>query len=147
MKIFDVLKTGTSGKEDRMTNWRKHEERAKSTKYAKDFEMRWNKPSISTGKRPDGWGIHKTDKKRRIIIEDKWAKKGKKSHVDQVQRYKQHPFYAKEGVLVYPQNAILSEDFKAYAKKKNVTITRTRVPKVKKPSGFLKYLVVPEYER
>jgi len=125
-----------------MTRWREHEERSKNTNYVKDYTMYWNKPSKSTGKRPDGWGYHNKDPKKRIIVESKWTTRASPRHINQVQKYKQHPFYANEGILVYPKNAEISKSFKEKAKEKNIKITRTMVPKVKErlpgPKGLLK---------
>jgi len=40
---------------EKLVRWREHEECSKNTKYVKEYNMFWNKPSKSTGKRPDGW--------------------------------------------------------------------------------------------
>jgi len=130
-----------------MINWRKHEENCKKSKYYKDYDMQWQKHSTSTKKRPDGFGINRDNPKDRVVGDAKWCVEAKKKHIDQIQNYKQHPFYSKKGVLHYPQNAKISKNVRDYAKQKNVIITRTKRKKIKEPSGLLKILIEQEYKR
>lgn len=131
----------------KMTNWRIHEERCKKSKYYQDYNMKWQKHSKSTGKRPDGFGINKTNPKIRVVSESKYCKEAKMEHINQIQKYKQHPFYAKTGIIHYPKNANISQEFRKCAKEKNVIITRTMMEKNKEPTGFLGVFIEPKYKK
>ena len=130
----------------RMTNWRKHENQATKSTYYKGKIIRCQQQSKSTRKRPDIVAYSKHGSER-IIGEAKWCTKAKKKHVDQALRYKSHPFYAQKAIIHYPQNAEVPDAVRDYARKKNVIITKTHVPKVKKPSGLLGWFIEPKYQR
>lgn len=119
------------------TRWREHEQRAAQSSLYKGYNLRTQKKSSSTGKRPDFFGIGKGDPKDRIVGDAKWSLKARKAHVDQVNEYKRYPFFAKKAALQYPQNAGIPKSVREYAKAKNVKIVRTSVPKVKELIGGL----------
>ena len=126
MKRKDVNKKGNV-----MPNWRIHEKISRKSSYYSNYKMWEQKQSTSTGKRPDFYGVSKINSRERIVGDSKYTTRGSKKHVRQIQKYKQHPFYANIGVLHYPLNTHISDDFRKFATEKNVIITRTRMMKVK----------------
>jgi hypothetical protein len=94
----------------KIPGWRKFEDRA-SARVRKEFadhHCSIQKPSRSTGKRPDLFLRSKADGQR-TIVEFKYCLDAKSAHISQVCDYKRHPFYAQRGILVYPKNARISE--------------------------------------
>jgi hypothetical protein len=70
------------------------------------------------------------------------------SHVNQVLRYKQYPFFAQKGIVHYPSNAVIPSKVREYAEEKNVIITKTKTPKIKEyPQGPLGFLFEKKYLR
>jgi hypothetical protein len=118
-------------------NWRKHEIQSAKSSYYKGKVVKAQKQSKSTGKRPDFFAIGKD----RTVGDAKWCTKAKNSHVDQVLRYKQYPFFAQKGIIHYPANAVIPKKVRKYAEEKNVIITKTKTPKIKEyshgPLGFI----------
>ena len=77
----------------------------------------------------------------------KWKIKATYRDVDQVRRYKGYPFCADTGVLHYPRNAYIPPDVKEYAKRKNIRIVKTMVPKTKEPIPSWKPILEMGYPR
>ena len=128
--------------------WREHEERSGKSSLYRRYDIWTQKRSRSTGKRPDIFGIRKGNSRDRIVGDAKWCVQAKKEHVDQVGRYKGHPFYAGRGVLHYPANAEIADSLREYGKSKSVTMVRTRVSKTKeRQSGILGSFKKKKYKR
>ena len=114
------------------SHWRNLQEKGKHSRYFNGYRVETQKQSKSTGKRPDYVGYSKKDPRKRIVGDAKNVKELNKQHVDQVKRYKGHPFYAKKGVLVVRKTTKVPEDIKNYAKRSNITITRMGTRRKKK---------------
>lgn len=113
------------------TKWRQFEEKVKGAlnEAFPDHKIQPQKISTSTGKRPDFFLNQGRD---RLVVDAKWVIQIVRKHVDQVANYKGHPFYAKTGALVYPENAKVSPSVEAYAEKKRVELVEFYGEKKKK---------------
>lgn len=116
-----------SGRE--IVAWRKFENAA-ARRLLKGFanhDCSTQKVSRSTGKRPDLFLRSKADD-HRTIVEFKYCD-AKPAHLKQVSGYKGHPFFAQRGILVYPNNARISEAFVKKAAERNIEIRRDPLKK------------------
>lgn len=130
------------------TRWRDHEDQSIKSSLYKGYKVKAQKSSKSTGKRPDIFGISKTDSKDRIIGDAKWTLLAKKTHINQNLNYRKHPFYASKGVLHYPANALVPKEIKQLAKAKNIKIVKTRTKKEReREPGFFSFFSEKKYLR
>jgi hypothetical protein len=114
----------------KMVAWRKFEDDA-ALRLLKDFadhDCSTQKVSRSTGRRPDLFLRSKADG-HRTIVEFKYCLDAKPAHLKQVSGYKGHPFFAQRGILVYPNNARISEAFVKKAAERNIEIRRDPLKK------------------
>jgi hypothetical protein len=139
VRKFDIFDNVPAARQNREDNgqvrqpqdappWRRHESMVGQHLEDEFPEHHWQpqKRSKSTGKRPDFFGTHGRD---RIVADAKHTPVVKKEHVDQIVRYKSHPFYAKHGRLMYPKDVHYSDKMAEYVStKKGVSIGRTRSP-------------------
>ena len=106
--------------------WRKHEQRARSTRCFTGYKVQKQKPSRSTGKRPDFFGVSKKDPHKRIVGDAKYVKELTPKHVRQVQEYKGRPFCAQKGVIIVKKTTKVPDKVRQLAKKSNIKIVRKR---------------------
>jgi hypothetical protein len=111
-----------------------------------DYKIQPQKTSTSTGKRPD---FVLNQGRTRLVVDAKWTTQIVRKHVDQVATYKGHPFYAKTGALVCPENAKVSPSVEAYAEKKRVELVEFSGEKKKKERepGLLGFFKPKKYLR
>jgi hypothetical protein len=122
------------------TGWRKFEDVA-AARLLKDFPDHYcsiQKTSRSTRKRPDMFLRSKTSRLR-IIVEFKYSLFPKVAHLKQLSGYKSYPFFAQRGILVYPKNAPISEDFKKKAAIRKIEIRHDALSK--KRMSMFKWLI------
>lgn len=100
-----------------------------SFKSFRGYAVQTQKTSTSTGKRPDFFAVHKRNPKKRIIADSKHVKELTVKHVEQVRRYKGHPFYAQKGVIFVKKTTKVPRGVKDLAKKSNIKIIRRRARK------------------
>ena len=117
-------------------NWKSLQERGRNSNYFKGYKIQEQKQSSSTGKRPDYFGVSRKDHRNRIVGDAKNVKNLTKQNVNQVKRYKSHPFYAQKGVIIVKRTTIVSDDVREYARDSNIDITRVRAKKMPRKKGF-----------
>ena len=110
--------------------WREQEDRLKKSSVLKDYIIKVQKQSKTTGKRTDIFAIHKDNPKDRVVIESKCTIKAEKKHIEQMQQY-QYPYFPTKKYIGYLRNTDISDDFRRLAKEKNIGIIRTRLEKTK----------------
>lgn len=117
-------------------NWKSLQERGRRSSYFAGYKITEQKQSSSTGKRPDYYGVSRTNPRKRIVGDAKNVKVLTRQNVDQVKSYKSHPFYAQNGVLIVNKTTKVPKDVKAYARNSNIDITRIRAKRTPKEKGF-----------
>jgi hypothetical protein len=120
----------------KMPRWREHEKRARKTALLDGYKVTAQKSSRSTGLRPDYYGVSKKDPSRRIVVDAKYVNELSTGNVDQVRRYKGHPFYAQSGGIVVKKSTKVSDEVREYARGSNISVVRMRARKEKKKRGF-----------
>ena len=110
--------------------WREQEDRLKKSSVLRDYIIKPQKQSKTTNKRTDIFAIHKDNPKNRVIIESKCTAKAQKKHIKQLQEY-QFPFFPTKKYIGYLRNTDISDEFRRFAKEKNIGIIRTRLEKTK----------------
>jgi hypothetical protein len=121
-------------------DWRRFEDVA-AARLLKDFSDHHctiQKVSRSTRKRPDMFLRSKTNRQR-VIVDFKYSLRPKVADIKQVSAYKGFPFFAQRGILVYPKNALISEDFKKKAATRNIEIRHDKMSKNR--MNFFKWLL------
>lgn len=118
-------------------NWRNLQERGRRTSYFRGYKIEEQKHSSSTGKRPDYFGVSRTNPRDRIVGDAKNVKVLTKQNVNQVKSYKSHPFYAQKGVIIVNRTTKIPNDVKEYAKNSNIDITRIYAKRTPQQKGFL----------
>ena len=96
--------------------WRSYEKRVRHSGVFKGYKVQAQKTSTSTGKRPDFFAIHKRDPHKRIVADSKHVKELTPKHVEQVRRYKGHPFFAQKGVIFVKKTTKVRPDVKELAR-------------------------------
>jgi hypothetical protein len=109
-----------------MVRWRKHEERARSTTLFRGYDIVKQKVSTSAGKRPDFFGISKSDGRKRIVGDAKYVNELTSQHVKQVRSYKGYPFFAQKGVIIVKQTTKVPDEVRDFARESNIKIVRKR---------------------
>jgi hypothetical protein len=124
----------------RTTDWREFEEVAadRLLKHFADYYCAPQKVSRNTRKRPDLFLRSKTNGDR-IIVDFKWSLRPTDAHLKQVSAYKGYPFFAQRGILIYPKNARVPEDFEKKAAARKIEIRRDALSKKRK--GVFKRLL------
>ena len=106
--------------------WRKHEKRARHSKVFKGYKVQTQKSSKITGKRPDFFGVSKSNSKKRIVGDAKYVKKLTPQHVKQVRNYKGFPFFAQKGVIIVKKTTVVPKSVRKTATESNIKIVRKR---------------------
>ena len=106
--------------------WRKHEERARSSRLFRGYKVSVQKVSTSTGRRPDFFGISKRDPTKRIVADAKYVKELTPAHVKQVRQYKGYPFFAQKGAIIVKKSTKVPSEVRDLAKASNIGIVRKR---------------------
>lgn len=109
-----------------LARWRQYEKRVRSSTVFRGYRVKQQKQSTSTGMRPDFFGVSRDDPRQRIVADAKYVKELTPQHVDQVRKYKGHPFYAQEGVIFVKKTTRVPEDVREYARDSSIRIIRKR---------------------
>lgn len=81
--------------------WRRLEEKAKRSGVFRGYKVETQKYSRSADKRPDFFAVSKSNPRKRIVADAKYAKELTMEHVKQVRSYKGYPFFAQEEGHIY----------------------------------------------
>lgn len=106
--------------------WRTYEKHQRGSGVFKNYKVQAQKASTSTGKRPDYFGVHKRNPKKRIVADAKCVKELTSKHVEQVRRYKGYPFFAQRGVIFVKKTTKVPEKVTSLAKESKIKIIRKR---------------------
>jgi hypothetical protein len=106
--------------------WGTYEKHQRSSGVFKNYKVQAHKASTSTGKRPDYFGVHKRNSKKRIVADAKCVEELTSKHIEQVRRYKGYPFFAQKGVIFVKKTTKIPERVRSLAKESNIKIIRKR---------------------
>jgi 5-methylcytosine-specific restriction endonuclease McrBC regulatory subunit McrC len=133
------------------TRWRQFEKHVNdiltNTTRFRNYKIVHHNKSSSTGKIPDYYLQHKKFPNERIVLDAKWCKTATNSHIEQMVSYKKI-FHAGEAILIYPENAEVSDYIYTYAStlKVDIYISSLEKRKERKP-GALSLFKKKEYRR
>lgn len=112
-------------------NWKKLERKAAKSKRFEGYDVKIQKQSARTGKRPDIYAVNPHDSRDKIVGEAKCVKELTPRHVQQARSYKGSHF-ASEGVLFVAKDTKVPHEVRAEAKASNISIERTNVNRKKR---------------
>ncbi|MGI0089142.1 MAG: hypothetical protein ACREAF_02190 [Nitrosopumilaceae archaeon] len=115
---------GNNNRPAQGSNWRSLQERGIHSSAFRGYYMYAQIPSTSAGKRPDYYGISKTNPKDKIVGDSKNVAVLTKQHVDQVKDYKGYPYSAQKGVIIVRLTTKVPPEIEEYANKSNIRIVK-----------------------
>jgi hypothetical protein len=107
-----------------MTRWRIHEERARRSSFFRGYKVQSQKTSTSTGRRPDYFGISKTNPRNRLVADVKYVKELTSGHVRQVRQYKGYPFFAQKAAIITKKSTRVPKEVREMARESNIKIIK-----------------------